>query len=181
MSLGGDHNPYKSEEELVKCIKEKDSKVLPYLYTTYGPSLYGMLYRMLGDHNKAEELLVLTFVKLFEDIHFFDAKKRSFFTHMMSIVRNVVKEHRSHKENRHSQHDMNQSDIAAVDKQRGHEPFADLLSKLPSEQEEVFRMLFIQGYSYAEVARKKNSALGKVRSLVRTAMVKVRELLQRKA
>ncbi|WPP51583.1 RNA polymerase sigma factor [Catalinimonas niigatensis] len=181
--MGEDNNPYQSEEELIKGIINKDSKALHYLYAAYGPSLYGMLYSMLRQQQtKAEELLVLTFVKLFEDIHAFDAKKRKLFTHMMHIARNLATAHHHHGESSPTPpHDLNQSDISAVHKNRAHDSFADLLSRLPSEQEEIFRLVFLEGETYAQVASKKSRALEKVKTMMRAAMVKIRELLHTKA
>lgn len=153
------------------------------LYTTYGPSLFGLLYRMLGQQQvKAEELLVLTFVKVFEDIHSFDVKKRSLFTHMMCIARNLAKEHRRHGRSSSSpQYDLNQSTMPIVDKDSMQEPFADLFSGLSSEQEEIFCLVFLEGATYAEIASKRSRPLEEVKTMIRAAMVKIRDLLHKKA
>lgn len=174
--------PYYHEETLLERIKEKDGKALLYLYDAYGSSLYGMLCSMLGNQPKAEEVLLLTFVRTFEEIEDFDPKKRKLFTYMMNIARNLAKEYRSNENSRHvAGHHLNQSPAALVNQTIQRDFFADLSGTLSTEQEEIFRVVYMQGYSCAEAARKKGGTLANARGMLRVAMLKIRELLQQKS
>lgn len=177
-----DHHPYKNKKELLSRLKSKDREAVSCLYDAYGPPLYGMLVRMLGDEAKAEELLMLTFGRSLEKMDSFDPQKRSLFTFMWNIARDLAKERPAQGESvHHKGNHLNQSSSAAVETKEGSKSFAELQEHLTAEQREIFQLLFIKGDAQAEIAGKRNLSLTKIRSLVRATMLKIRELLSKEA
>lgn len=177
-----DHHPYKNEKELLSRLKSKDREAVSCLYDAYGPPLYGMLLRMLGDEAKAGELLKLTFVRSLEKIDNFDPQKRSLFTYMWNISRDLLKELPAQGERMHHKgNHLNQSRSTAVNHKEGSKSFAGLQEHLTAEQRALFQLLFLEGNSQEAIATKRNASLPKIRSLVRATMLKIRELLSKEA
>lgn len=66
MNSGSTYDYSVSSEELLRRCKENDETALRELFRRYERPVYGMLYRMLGRHEDAEEALSDVFVKLWK-------------------------------------------------------------------------------------------------------------------
>lgn len=66
MNSGSTYDQSVSSEELLRRCKENDETALRELFRRYERPVYGMLYRMLGRHEDAEEAVSDVFVKLWK-------------------------------------------------------------------------------------------------------------------
>lgn len=170
-----------SQEELLQRIKNKERKALSYLYDTYGPALYGLIFRMVDKQEQAEELLMFTFVKAFEDIGSYNPQKKSIFTYLMQIARGLSKRYIKLQQERVNHHDRNQTSSSDVRRVEDHQALSDLLIHLTDEQHEIFQLVFVRGNSFDKVVSQSNTSLSKAKSLMRDALLKFRELLSKEA
>jgi RNA polymerase sigma factor (sigma-70 family) len=60
------------------------------LYDRYADTLFGLVSRIVGDDQIAEDVLQRTMLKIWNSIDGFDAAKASFFTWMSVIARNTA-------------------------------------------------------------------------------------------
>lgn len=169
------------EATLVALLKERDQHILAYVYDVYAPSLYGIIYRIVRRESIAEELLQDTLVKVWDKIDTYDPKRGRFFTWMMQMARNLAIDYLRSKENtQFEKTDVMQNSMSTVEiPTKNHDkPLQDLLDRLPPEQREAINLVYFAGYTQAEAAKKLDVPLGTIKTMVRSALIKLRKLLQ---
>ena len=57
-----------SEEELVSSLKGGDPSSMGYLYDNYSPALFGVIIKITGSQENAEDVLQDVFVKIWKNI-----------------------------------------------------------------------------------------------------------------
>ena len=81
-----DHNS-KDDLQLTAFIDERNQQSLDYFYEKYSPALYGIIYRITDNKHVAEECLLATFVKAWNEIAAFRCLGISLFTWLLNIAR----------------------------------------------------------------------------------------------
>ena len=84
------HIPY-TELELVDLLKKNDVDAFSFLYDKYSGSIYGTIYRMVDDTKLVKGIFIKVFIKIWDDIKYFDENKSTLFTWMNFITRNTAK------------------------------------------------------------------------------------------
>jgi RNA polymerase sigma factor (sigma-70 family) len=79
-----------SEEELVAALKLNQKAAFEYLYENYSGALYGLIYKVLKDEDKAADVMQDVFLKIWKKIGDYDTSKGSLYTWMMNISRNAA-------------------------------------------------------------------------------------------
>ena len=64
-----------SEEELVARLQRNDRVAYEYLYDNYSAALYGVIHRIVLNDETANDVLQDAFVKIWNGISSYDAKK----------------------------------------------------------------------------------------------------------
>lgn len=64
-----------SDEELMSRVQAKDAKALELLFTRYSRLVFGIAYRILGDHSEAEEVVQEAFFYAYRKALLFDPAK----------------------------------------------------------------------------------------------------------
>lgn len=77
----------KNDLQLAVYIKERNLQSLDYCYDKYSPALYGIIYRITNNKHLAEECLIVTFEKAWNEIATFRASGISLFTWMLNLAR----------------------------------------------------------------------------------------------
>lgn len=78
-----------SEDDLQFTVfpEERNERSLDYFYDKYSPALYGAIYRIINDRHLAEECLITTFVKAWNETETFTCPGSSLFTWLLHIAR----------------------------------------------------------------------------------------------
>lgn len=176
-----DPNRYVDDASLITGLKEKDSRILNYLFDVYGPSLYGVIYRIVNHEKIAEEILQDTFYMVWEKAGIYDPKKMRLFTYMIAIARNLAKDHLNYYEtNLLKEHDLVQSGVPfrQLFTNIHEKAMKDLLDKLSPEEREVVNSVIFAGCSHVETARQLNTPIGTIKNRLRAALLKFREIFQ---
>jgi len=169
-------------EELVRRLKDKDEQALAYLYDHYAAALMGIIMRILGNREAAEDILQKAMLKVWNNIESFNPEKSSLFTWMAAIARNSAIDKRRLKsfqnqektesiDNLVHQPEIGQPSSAAID-------VAKLTSKLDSKYKDVLDHIYLMGYTQQETSEKLNIPLGTVKSRLRTALKVLSEELK---
>nr|WKN38875.1 sigma-70 family RNA polymerase sigma factor [Tunicatimonas sp. TK19036] len=169
-----------NESTQVALLKERAPRALDYVYEAYAASLYGIIYRVVGEEGVAEELLKDTFVTIWEKIDAYDSQKYRFFTWIMQIARNQAMDYlRSKKDTQSGEADLVLSNGPTIEMllKKHDRPLQNLLDNLPPEQGEVIKLVYFAGYSQIEAAKKLNISLETIKTRLRSALIKLRELL----
>ena len=77
----------KDDLQLAASIEDRDQLSMDYFYDKYAPALYGTIYRITNNNHLAEECLILTFVKVWNEIASFRCSGTSLFTWLLKIAR----------------------------------------------------------------------------------------------
>lgn len=76
--------------EFTVFLEERNERSLGYFYDKYSPALYGAIYRIINDRHLAEECLITTFVKAWNEIGTFPGARSSVFTWLLHIARQLA-------------------------------------------------------------------------------------------
>jgi RNA polymerase sigma factor (sigma-70 family) len=166
------------EEQLLQGCQKRDPNAQRQLYELYSSKMYGICYRYLRDPMEAEDILVTSFMKVFEKIQQF--KNEGSFEGW--IRRIVVNE--SLMALRKKNHLYVETDLEQADREPDYDGLGDhleaedllnLISELPLGYKVVFNMYAIDGYSHKEIAEH----LGISENTSKSQLSRARTLLQK--
>jgi hypothetical protein len=92
----------KDDLQLTAFIAERNQQSMDYFYDKYSPSVYGIIYRITNNKHVAEECLLATFVKAWNEIVPFRRSGTSLFTSLLNIARQVAFETIAHETEKNS-------------------------------------------------------------------------------
>lgn len=163
-------------------LKQRDIKALVYLYDHYGKALYGVIYRVLNNQEMAEEVLQSSFVKIWDKAGQYDAGKGRLFTWMLNIARNAaIDKTRSREFKQKIKTNTFDDHINSIAKSETVELSVDSIdlrkftNQLDEKQKNIIDLIYFQGYSQSETAKKLDIPLGTVKSRVRSAILLLRK------
>jgi RNA polymerase sigma factor (sigma-70 family) len=174
-----------SEEELVSLLQNHDEEAFSYLYDNYSAALFGIIYRKVEDKELAEDILQEVFVKIWNNFTNYDSMKGRLFTWMLSITRNFIIDKLRCKEYKKQSKIQNTENIIDnfVDNSSGVERFDSLgirkhLAHLKNDQKQIIDLAYFSCFTQGEIAKQLSIPLGTVKTRLRTAIIKLREILQ---
>ena len=172
-----------SEEELVARLQRNDRVAYEYLYDNYSAALYGVIHRIVLNDETANDVLQDAFVKIWNGISSYDAKKGKLFTWMLNISRNMAIDKTRSKDFNNSQ--KNQSTEIVVnqmgrlktdDLKPEHIGLAELIEKLDPNEKFLIDLMYFKGYTQSEIAEEYNIPLGTVKTRLRSATMNLRKI-----
>jgi len=152
------------------------------LYDHYSDALFGVILRIVKDQSIAEEVLQDAFLKIWDKIESFDATRGRLFTWMMQVSKNLAIDKLRSKQSLQSKKTediqnpvyhkggttmQNEEDIGVK----------DLLNHLREEERMVIDLVYFQGFTQAELAKKENIPLGTVKTRLRMAIKNLRKAI----
>ena len=163
-----------------------DADALGELYDQYGRVVFGVIYRMLGSPESAEEVAQNAFHSVWRQATAYRPERGSVRTWLLAIARNAAIDWRRSKANRTARETVIDESFALVDDLRVEDRVITNLraqrvraavASLPQEQREVLSLAFWSGLSQTEIAKRTGAPLGTVKSRVRLGMARLRERL----
>lgn len=173
------------EQELILKLKNQDKDALSYLYDKYGAALYGAVQRIVQDEDVTAEVVQDIFLKIWNKIGMYDAKKGRLFTWMLNLSRNAaIDKIRSKEIKRSAKTDSIDEYVYTIDRQNSTETSVDgigvraLMDDLVEEQRFVLLKVYFEGFSHSEIADEYDIPLGTVKSRLRSALKHLRNKVQ---
>ena len=163
-----------------------DADALGELYDHYGRVVFGVIYRMLGSPESAEEVAQNAFHSVWRQASAYRPERGSVRTWLLAIARNAAIDWRRSKGNRMGRETVIDESLMLVDDVRVEdrviaslraERVRAAVASLPREQREVLSLAFWSGLSQTEIADRIGAPLGTVKSRVRLGMARLREWL----
>ena len=143
------------EDELIKGCLRREHHAQKLLYETYSSKMYGLCYRYIKDSMQAEDVLVTSFMKIFEKMEQFK-HEGSFEGWIRRIVVNEALTYLRRNRSVYLETELEQAEVEPNYKNLSdHLEAEDLLkivSELPTGYRIVFNMYAIDGYSHKEIA-----------------------------
>jgi RNA polymerase sigma factor (sigma-70 family) len=163
-----------------RAPSQEDSSFLARTFTDQRAALFRYASRLLGDPDRARDVVQDTFVKLMAQ------PPAAINGHTVEWLFTVCR-HRAldvmRKENRMKRFEEGQMERMSTDDVRpGHEleraetsaVVLQLINRLPPNQQEVVRLKFQNGFSYKEISRITELSVGNVGFLIHTAVQRLR-------
>lgn len=172
------------EDELVSRLFRQDKKAFSYLYDNYSSAIYGVIFRIVQDEEAAQDILQEAFVKIWNNFQQYDKTKGRLFTWIINLARNLAIDATRSKSFRNQQKNLELDKIVSFidsNKSTSFNPeqigLKTLIEKLRPEQREIIDLAYFRGYTQTEIAEALNIPLGTVKTRMRSAILRLREIL----
>lgn len=170
---------FKNESEIIEGCLKGERKAQQHLYETYSRKFFAICLRYIKDRDLAEDVMIESFMKIFEKLNQFESKgsfegwmKRIIVTQALLTLRN--------NKNLNMEVNMeNVSDLSNHQYELNHleaDELMDLVEDLPTGYRTVFNLYAIEGYSHAEIG----DLLGITESTSKSQLNRGRNLLKQK-
>lgn len=178
------------DEELIGLVQQNQEAALSVLYDRYGRLIYSLAFNALQDQALAEEITQDVFLRVWNKADTFRAEQGKVVTWMTSITRyraiDVIRRRNVRPEGNQAAwvddpgFDLPDSmdvevEVETADSSR---QIRLAMAELPDEQRLVLSFAYFQGYTHSQIAEILNEPLGTVKTRIRLAMQKLRQLLQ---
>lgn len=167
----------------IACHRDRQAFAL--LFDHFAPKLKAFLRRRNVSPALADDVTQEAMLTVWRRAEKFDASKAAASTWIFTIARNLHIDHfrKAARSSRLDEHDPYLKPAAEpqpddlVSRSEDVETVSEALSVLPDEQRLVLELAFTEGLSHASVADRLSLPLGTVKSRIRLAMNKLREVL----
>lgn len=172
------------ENKLIAKIALGDENAFLELYDRYAGRVHGLTLRILNDPMQAEEATQDTFLKLWSRARDYLAERGPFVSWLLTIARRVALDRLRLESRRPTLSDANDPDESwqnlpdldsVTDESRWRSMYFAVQSLHP-DQRRVIELAYYQGMSQSEIAEVLSLPLGTVKTRLRAAMEKLREV-----
>lgn len=168
----------------MRRVQAGDELALAQLFERLGRPVYALAYEMLRSREDAEEVRQDTFVHLFRRAARFDPERGSVRAYVYTVARSEclmrLRARRS-RPVKAQQIDLSASSSPFADASKGDREtrlrVREALRHLPAEDARLLEASFLQGFTHAELAACTGIPLGTLKSRIRRALYKLRDLL----
>lgn len=173
------------QDILIEKFRSGDVKAFEQIYTLYSESLYGIIYRIVGDENTSEEILQDVFLKIWDNASAYDSSKGRFFTWTLNIARNASIDQVRSKDFKNQKMNLKTDTFADIIEHKssasgkldaiGLQKYLDLLEPFCKK---LIDLLFFQGFTQKESAEELQIPIGTVKTKNRNCIAKLRSDLR---
>ncbi len=165
---------------LLERIAGEDQQAIKILYERVSAKLYGIIIRILGRQDIAEDVLQETFVLIWNRAGSYDPKKAAPITWMATIARNKAIDYKRLKEERFSAsaaelHEDLPSALRTPEQEAERseqlESLMLCLGELSQEQQEMVLLAYLEGWSRKELGEKFQSPVATVKTILRRSLL----------
>jgi len=169
-------------------VGEGDRSAFAQVYQRTSAKLFGICLRILGNRNEAEEALQEAYINVWQKAEGFDAARSSPITWLATLARNKAIDRLRARGSRPSEPlgpdalavpDRSASADQGLEQADEGRALARCMSELEDKQAGAIRRAFVDGKTYAELARQDGVPLGTMKSWVRRGLLRLKECLQR--
>lgn len=175
---------------LLQLIAQTHENALGELYDRYSRLVFSMALNAVGDAALAEEITQDVFLRIWNKAATYNPEQGKAITWIASITRyraiDILRRMSIRPEGNHpawaGEEDFDLPDPVDIEEEAAISQRKRLVrwavSTLPPEQQTALSLAFFQGYSHSEIAEMLNEPLGTVKTRIRLAMQKLRQLLR---
>ncbi len=176
------------DERLLELIAQQSREALEAFYDRHASAVYSLAMHMLKDSGVAEEVTQDVFLNVWRRASSYQSQRGSVLAWLFSIAhhRAIDELRRRRREQAQTQPGVDLTDKLSDDSVDPTEHAAtemersrlnDALSRLRPEQREVVVLAYFGGLTHSEIARHLGQPLGTVKTRMRLALQKLREVL----
>ncbi len=182
--------PVRHDSALAALVAEMASgnqEALGRLYDETAPSVNGLLLRMLGLPQDAEEVLMDVYMKAWKNAAAYSPERGSVPAWLLMMARSVAIDRIRRRtlqpsaiapENVPEPASLESSPEEHTARRQWRTEVLHALNELPREQKEALMLAFFEGLSHSELAERLGQPLGTVKSRVRLGLLRLRQILE---
>jgi RNA polymerase sigma-70 factor (ECF subfamily) len=169
-----------SEQELLLKAKQFDTCALAEIYDLYSPRLYRYAVRLLGDTCMAEDCVADTFSQFLKALRNNNGPRDYLQAYLFRVIHNLVVDHyrgepSPQRLNDHTPDHEHVEDNAEQNIRQ--QSVRSAICQLPSPQQQVILLKFVEGWENDEIARTLKKPIGAVKSLQHRALTRLQKIL----
>lgn len=167
-------------------MAQSSPQALPAIVAKYGDTLFGVLTRMVGSKELAEDLLQEALVKVWKNTQSYDASRGRLFTWLLGITRNTAIDYLRVQKNQFQRQSVSLDNpvystgiqsLTAEGTPAIDAGLIDTINKLDEKYRQVIDLLYLQGYTQQEATDLLGIPLGTVKTRALAAVRELRKLL----
>lgn len=175
---------------LLAAVAAGDTRAFEELYDLYSPALYGLLLRICGNAEEANDALQDTFVHAWRNASRHDPARGSEIAWLITIARSRAIDRIRARRTRTEREDEAGREIssatsrvvkeevsASAELQEARTLIVEALGELPREQRQVIELAYFEGKSHSKIAQELGEPLGSVKTRIQLGMKKLRAKL----
>lgn len=176
----------KLNEAIIKVANERDKKAFGVLFIHFASRLFYFGLKKTGDPQKSRDIVQETLATIWQKAHLFDQDKGSINTWIYTIARNVCydmgrKQARlpqmvSSEDLYDDHYEYQTQSEEHIDLEVDKEVLHRLVHRLPKKQSDVIELIYLHDMSQQDVAEHLQLPLGTVKSRIRLALIKLKDL-----
>ncbi len=180
-----------SDEQLMEGVRRGDSRAIAALYDRYSGLIFALGLRMLGDREGTEELVQEVFLRAWRQAGTYRPSLGRVSTWLLGIARNLAIDELRRRGARPQRADGDSDEqLAQIAGAQDDDPAVQVglaarrqevrraLDTLPPAQRQVMELAYYSGLTQSEIAQRLGDPLGTVKTRMRLATQKLRELLR---
>src|SRR5262245_23933356 len=165
---------------VLQRLAEGDQRALAEFYDAHAGLAYGLALRVLRDRSDAEDVVQEAFVQVWRQADRYDPARGTPQAWLCAIVRTRALDRLRRRVARREQEEAPEPAAAGGTPDReGELAVRKALLSLSADQRRALELAYYEGLTQSEIARRLNEPLGTVKTRIRTAMIRLREELQR--
>ena len=152
--------------------QDEQASAFTSLFNDYSRALFRVLFKLVNDQEKAEDLLQDTFLKAWTHLHQYDPAQGRPYTWLLSITRHVAL-----SELRHQKVQAQAVTYIGQQTSEGALPAVNdgllngsIFTLLPPQYRQIMELHYIQGLTQLEIAQELGLPLGTIKTRIRSAL-----------
>jgi RNA polymerase sigma-70 factor (ECF subfamily) len=182
------------DEALLERLAAGDAAALGLVYDRYGSAVFALVARILGDRQAAEDLLQEVFVRVWQRAATYQSTRGKPLTWVLGIAHNLAIDEVRRRQRRPVEADGRDEageiaafqTLAAADADPAElawervrrDQILAALGQLPPAQRVLIELAYFEGYTQSQLAARLGEPLGTIKTRMRLAAQKLRELLR---
>jgi RNA polymerase sigma-70 factor (ECF subfamily) len=166
-----------SAEAVVHRLRAGDQGALVELYDSYAGLINGLALRILRHTSDAEDVVQEVFVQVWRQAERFDPARGSVEAWLCTIARSRALDRLRRREARREEPSESAPAPTAVPSTAEALAVRKALDCLSTDQRRALELAYYEGLSQSEIAERLAEPLGTVKTRIRTAMIRLRDML----
>jgi RNA polymerase sigma factor (sigma-70 family) len=182
--------PRVSDEDVLLAIAGGATWALELLYQRYHQMLYAVAYKMVIDHQIAENLLQEALPSVWRQATTYSAQAGTVYSWLFAILRHRTIDYLRKMRRRVPLQEVPLWEIESDESVASSDPWEEVwqrekqahlreaLMQLPKKQRRVLELSYFQGWTHGEIAKICDMPLGTVKSCIRQGLLHLKRLLE---
>ena len=178
------------DASLLRLIAQAQIDAFGELYDRYNRLVFSVAYTMLGDQSTAEEVTLDVFVHVWQRAKTYRPERAKVSTWLVAMTRNQAIDVLRWQKSRPDMASLGWDEVTLKQKIDLHstqeqvelsiqrEKVREALARLPDNERQALAMAYFQDYSHTQIAEALKQPLGTIKTRIRTAMQKLRQMLE---